>query len=183
MKKGTNGTGTFLFENKKGKIIPIDDINLDIMKRMLMDASVSDSTLSARLDVSDANIKLRRKTVEKGFLTKQYLIDVSALGWHVGDIQIDVGKGKSEELAERIFTMFPNMLEISLRIDSEASVFARIFYRDLEELATIIEQIKRLPVVKDVAFSEIIKIVRSRSIGTMKDIFAPLEGLKGETAA
>jgi hypothetical protein len=35
-----------------------------------------------------------------------------------------------------------------------------------------------------VSFSEIIKIVRSRSVGSMEDIFTPLEeGIRGETAA
>ncbi len=151
---------------------------------MLNDATVSDSALSTKLNVSDADIRHRRKTIEGGFLAKSYLIDVSALGWRVGDIQIDVGKGKSEELAEQIFAMFPNMLEVSLRIDSDATVSARTLYRDLQELADIIEQIKHLPFVKDVAFSEIIMIVRSRSIGTMEDIFAPLEeGMENKTPA
>ena len=173
-----------LFENKEGKIIPIDDINLDIMKHMLKDSAVSDSALSSKLNISDAKIRDRRKAVEDGFLKKSYLIDVSALGWRVGDIQIDVGKGKSEVLAEQIFSMFPNMLEISLRINSDATVYARIFYRDLLELGDIIERIKRLKFVKDVSFSEIIKIVRSRSVGSMEDIFTPLEeGIRGETAA
>jgi hypothetical protein len=98
-------------------------------------------------------------------------LDVSKLGWRIGDIQVDVGKGRSETLAEQIFVMYPNILEISLRVDSTATVSARIFYTDNSELATIIDRIKRLPYVKDVAFSEIIKIVRTRSIGTMEDIF------------
>lgn len=175
MKKKNDSAKNFLFKNENGKIVPLDDINLDIIKRMLKDPTVTDSALSTRLDLSDDNISKRRTIVEDGFLKKHYLIDVSALGWHVGDIYIDVGKGKSEELAERVFSMFPNILEITLRIDSDATVFARIFYRDTNELAGIIEKIKHLPFVKDVAFSEIIKIVRSRSIGTMQDIFTPLE--------
>ena len=84
---------------------------------------------------------------------------------------MDVGKGKSEELAEQIFAMYPNILEISLRVNSTATVSARVFYRDNNELFIIIDKIKRLPFVRDVAFSEIVKMVRSRSIGTMKDIF------------
>lgn len=151
---------------------------------MLKDATVSDSALSTKLNLSDTTIRHRRKMVEESFLTNSYLIDVSALGWRVGDIHIDVGKGKSEETAERIFTMFPNIFEVSLRIDSDATGFARIFYRDLQEMARIKDQIEHLPFVRDVAFSEIIKIVRSRSIGTMKDIFIPLEqGIRSDSVA
>jgi len=142
------------------------------MKSILNDATVSDSALSTRFKMSDASLKRRRKMVEDAFLTRSYLIDVSAFGWRIGDIQVDVGKGKSEELAELIFRMFPNILDVSLRINSTASVSARIFYRDIRELDNALEQIKCLPFVKDVAFSEIIKMVRARSIGTMKDVFA-----------
>ena len=184
MKTNEPQVKSVLFENENGRIIPLDNIDLDIVKRMLKDAEVSDSTLSTKLNLSDTTIKDRRKTVEESFLTKNYLIDVSALGWRVGDLYIDVGKGKSKEIAERIFSMFPNMLEVSLRIDSTATVFARIFYRDLNELAAIKGQIEKLPFVKDVSFSEIITIVRARSIGTMKELFIPLEkDVRAETAA
>lgn len=172
MKSKKSDVSAFLYKNEKGKIVPLDDVNLNIMKSMLNDATVSDSALSTKLNLSDANIKRRRKIVEDEFLTRNYLIDVSAFGWRIGDIQVDVGKGKSEEMAELIFRMFPNILDISLRINSTASVSARIFYRDIHELASAVEQIKSLPFVKDVAFSEIIKMVRARSIGTMKDVFA-----------
>ena len=172
MKSKKSEASVFLYKNKKGKIVPLDDVNLDIMKNMLNDATVSDSALSTKLNLSDAKIKRRRKIVEDKFLTRNYLIDVSAFGWRIGDIQVDVGKGKSEELAELIFSMFPNILDISLRINSTASVSARIFYRDIHELDGALEQIKCLPFVKDVAFSEIIKMVRARSIGTMKDVIA-----------
>lgn len=172
MKKKKSDFNAFLYENEKGKIIPLDDIAIDIMKSMLDDATVLDSALSTKLNLSDANIQHRRKTLEDQFLTRKYLLDVSKLGWRIGDIQVDVGEGKSEELAEQIFRMFANILDVSLRVNSTASVSARIFYRDNEELASIIDKIKRLPFVKDVAFSEIIKMVRARSIGTMKDVFA-----------
>jgi DNA-binding Lrp family transcriptional regulator len=160
------------YKNDNGKIIPLDDINIDIIKRMLNDAAVSDSTLSAKLDISDSKIKRRRRLIEEHFLTRNYLLDISQLGWRIGDIQIDVRKGKSEQLANQIFLMFPNILEITLRVNSTATVSARIFYKDNTELASVIDKIKHLSFVSDVAFSEIIKIVRARSIGTMKDIFA-----------
>jgi hypothetical protein len=162
---------TFLYRNEKGKIIPLDDVNLDILKSMLTDATVSDSALSTKLNLGGADIKRRRRLVEANFASRNYLLDVSKLGWRMGDIQVDVGKGKSEELAEQIFAMYPNILEITLRVNSTATVSARVFYRDNNELFVIIDKIKRLPFVRDVAFSEIIKMVRSRSIGTMNDIF------------
>lgn len=171
MEKRKTDLHTFLYRNERGKIIPLDDVNLDILKSMLTDATVSDSALSTKLNLGGADIKRRRKLVETNFASRNYLLDVSKLGWRIGDIQVDVGKGKSEELAEQIFAMYPNILEITLRVNSTASVSARVFYRDNNELFVIIDKIKRLPFVRDVAFSEIIKMVRSRSIGTMNDIF------------
>ena len=160
-----------MYENAKGRILPLDDIDLDILKSMLNDATVSDTSLSTKLHLTEASTKRRRKIVEDHFLTRNYLLDVSALGWRIGDIQVDVGRGKSEQVAQKIFMMFPNILEVSLRVNSTATVSARIFYRDNQELAMVIDKIKRLPFVNDVAFSEIIKLVRTRSIATMKDVF------------
>ncbi|HEV8404924.1 MAG TPA: Lrp/AsnC family transcriptional regulator [Nitrososphaera sp.] len=171
MERKQSDRHALLYKNEKGKIIPLDDVNLDILKNMLNDATVSDSALATKLNLAGANIKRRRRLVEANFASRNYLLDVSKLGWRIGDIQVDVGKGKSEELAEQIFAMYPNILEISLRVNSTATVSARVFYKDNNELFIIIDKIKRLPFVRDVAFSEIVKIVRSRSIGTMKDIF------------
>lgn len=171
MDKNKTEQHTFLYRNEKGKIIPLDDVNLDILKSMLTDATVSDSALSTKLNLGGSDIRRRRRLVEANFASRNYLLDVSKLGWRIGDIQVDVGKGKSEELAEQIFAMYPNILEITLRVNSTATVSARVFYRDNNELFVIIDKIKRLPFVRDVAFSEIIKMVRSRGIGTMNDIF------------
>jgi DNA-binding Lrp family transcriptional regulator len=170
----------FLYENAKGRILPLDDIDLDILKSMLSDATISDAALSTELHLTDANTKRRRKIVEDHFLTRNYLLDVSALGWRIGDIQVDVGKGKSEQVAQKIFLMFSNVLEVSLRVNSTATVSARIFYRDNQELAMVIDKIKRLPFVNDVAFSEVIKLVRTRSIAAMKDVFVNRRGISGK---
>ena len=161
----------FYDRNPKIKLIPLDEIDVAIMKNLLEDASVANSTLSIKFSKTEANIKRRRLRIEDSFLSKNYLLDVSKLGWRIGDIQVDVGGGRSEELAEQIFGMYPNILEISLRVNSAATVSARIFYKDNSELASIIDKIKRLSFVRDVAFSEVIKIVRSRSIGTMREVF------------
>jgi DNA-binding Lrp family transcriptional regulator len=164
----------FFYENEKRKIIPLDDIDVDIIKKMLDDADLLNSAISNNMGITEIDAADRRKIIENKFLTKNYLLDISALGWHIGDINIDVGKGKSERMAKQIFTMFPNILEISLRIDSVTTVTARVFYKDNQELASIMDRIKELPNIRTVEFSEIIKIVRTRSIGTMREVFTDI---------
>lgn len=61
MKGKKSDASEFLYKNEKGKIIPLDEVNIEIMKRMLNDATVSDSALSTKLNLSDANIQRRRK--------------------------------------------------------------------------------------------------------------------------
>ena len=40
LKRKTSDVGAFLYENEKGKIVPLDDVNVDIMRHMLNDPTV-----------------------------------------------------------------------------------------------------------------------------------------------
>ena len=102
--------------------------------------------------------------------TKSY-DDAFSLGWRIGDININVEKGNSEKVANKIFSANLNVQEVTLRIDSTANVTARIYYKSSEELNDIMERTRAMPYVKSVHFSEIIKVICARDIDETDEAF------------
>ena len=161
-----------MYKDRKGRLIPLDSNDVMILKKILEDGGLSDALLSEKLGIGHLEVTKKRKKMKGGsVLTKSYWFDVAPLGWRVGDININVEKGNSEKVAKKVFKVNANIEEITLRIDSTSNVTARIYYKDSEELNSIMESIRAMPFVKGAHFSEIIKVISMRSVGEMSGVF------------
>jgi DNA-binding Lrp family transcriptional regulator len=161
-----------LYRGREGKLVSLDATDTKILKAILEDGGASDDFLSKELGIGMPEIKQRRKKLERNaVVNRSYKLDVFAFGWRAGDININVEKGNSEKVAKKVFRVNANIEEITLRIDSTSNVTARIYYRDSEELNSIMESIRAMSFVKGAHFSEIIKVIRMRSVGKMSGVF------------
>src|SRR5262245_32525354 len=146
MSHGYRNRSNLLYRDKHGALVQLDSVDVRILKELLDDATVSNSSLSARLKIPPLDIRGRRKHLEKkSILKSSYAIDVSAFGWRVGDIYIDVEKGMSEQIASQIFDIHHHIEEVTIRINSTANVTARVYYQSSKELHQIQERIKEMP--------------------------------------
>ncbi len=161
-----------MYRGREGKLVSLDATDTKILKAILEDGDASDDFLSKELGIGMSEIKQRRKKLERNaVVNRSYKLDVFAFGWRAGDININVEKGNSEKVAKRVFKANANIKEITLRIDSTSNVAARVYYRDSEELNSIMESIRGMTFVKNAHFSEIIKVVGKRSVGKMSGLF------------
>jgi hypothetical protein len=87
---------------------------------------------------------------------------------------LSVEKGRSEELAKKLLDGNGNnniIMNTSLRIgDPQINVSAQVLYKGSEELLEIIESVKATSYVKNVEWSEAVKVVGNNNIDARKII-------------
>lgn len=85
---------------------------------------------------------------------------------------MSVEKGRSEELAKKLLDGNGNnniIMNTSLRIgDPQINVSAQVLYKGSEELLEIIESVKATSYVKNVEWSEAVKVVGNNNIDARK---------------
>jgi len=85
---------------------------------------------------------------------------------------LSVEKGRSEELAKKLLDGNGNnniIMNTSLRIgDPQINVSAQVLYKGSEELLEIIESVKATSYVKNVEWSEAVKVVGNNNIDARK---------------
>jgi hypothetical protein len=85
----------------------------------------------------------RRRAKLEAILKKTYTFDYESFGARVGDLIINVDKGKSDDVAQSILDKYKNnVIYCHTRIDLTHSVLAHVIYRDTAELYYLIEDIK-----------------------------------------
>lgn len=88
---------------------------------------------------------------------------------------MSVEKGRSEELAKKLLDENGNnniIMNTSLRIgDPQINVSAQVLYKGSEELLEIIESAKATSYVKNVEWSEAVKVVGNNNIGMLERLF------------
>lgn len=116
-------------DNKKyneGSIL-LDELNLKIIKDMMNDADVKNTSLAKRYKSPLSTIQRRRTRLERTILKKRYNMDIRNLGWRQADLLISVRNGNSEEMARKIMSIYrSNLIAVSLRIgDPEINLIAQ----------------------------------------------------------
>jgi DNA-binding Lrp family transcriptional regulator len=148
----------------KGLLTLVDDVNLKIIEELVKYPSIRSSSLAAKLQISLSSLQRRRDRLEKSVLIKTYHIDLKASGGKMGDIVINVDKGRSREVATNILKKYKsNVMNVSTRINSEHNVAAQIIYNDTAELHNLLENIKSIPYVTSLQWSEIVEMIGDNS--------------------
>jgi DNA-binding Lrp family transcriptional regulator len=148
-----------------------------------MNPDVTSFDISKKLKMPLSTVQRRRTALERSSLIrKSYELDAKQFGWRIADILIAVEKGDCVEIANRLLTedigirlssdiskkinrindgsYGPRVIETSLRIgDPVVNVMARIIYRTSDELFHIIQEIKKMPNIVRVEWSEVVKVI------------------------
>jgi len=127
-----------------------------------------------------STVQRRKASLERSsYIRKYYELDAKSFGWRTADLLISVEKGDSIEVANRLLSEnFGNELaagiskktkdnmhgvrvtETSLRMgDPLVNVMARTIFRNSEELFHIMQEIKKMPNIVRVEWSEIVKVM------------------------
>jgi DNA-binding Lrp family transcriptional regulator len=138
----------------------LDNINIKIVSELVRQPDISSLSLAKKLDIPLSTLQRRRARIEKAILRKKYTFNYKAFGGRVGDLIVNVDKGKSKEVAQSLLKNYKNnVVSCDTRINSMHNVSARIIYKNTEELFHLIETIKTTDYVTGVQWSETVEIV------------------------
>ena len=159
-------------DSKKGLLGLVDNTNLRIIEQLVKNPSTSSASLATKLGIPLSSLQRRRTKLEKSVLTKSYDINLKAAGGKMGDAVINVDKGRSREVATNILKKFKsNVMNVSTRINSEHNVAAQIIYNDTAELHNLLENIKSIPYVTSLLWSEMVERIGDNSPSVITSFF------------
>ena len=96
----------------------LDSTNVRIISELLKNPTIISLSLAKKLDIPPSTLQRRRAKVEKAILKKTYTFDYKSFGARVGDLIVNVDKGRSEEVAQSILR--------SIRIMSHTAILELI---------------------------------------------------------
>ena len=167
-----SNNGTFNYSSKQASKL-LDNTNLKIMSELLKNPSISSLTLADRLDIPLSTLQRRRIRIEKAILKKTYTLNYKAFGARVGDLIVNVDKGKSDEVAQNILRKYKNnVVYCHTRIDLVHSVLAHVIYKNTEDLYYLIENIKAMEYVNGLSWSEMVNVIGDNNSEVMSAFFA-----------
>jgi DNA-binding Lrp family transcriptional regulator len=128
---------------------------------------VSSHALAAKLGIPRTTVQRRRNYLEKYFLEFAYSLKLKDLGYRRVDLLIYTGGGSTVEVAEKLLDR-DEVVSVGRSIGEHTiDLRAEVIVKDNSQLLDLLEEVKGMPSVRDVVWSEIVKIVgRKRSIPT-----------------
>jgi hypothetical protein len=126
---------------------------------------ISSHVLATKLGLPRTTIQRRRNFLEKHYLEFSYSLKLNELGYRRVDLLIYTGGGDTIRIAEKLLER-DEVVYVGRSIGEHTiDLRAEVIIKDNSQLLDLLEEVKAMPSVRDVVWSEIVKIVgRKRSV-------------------
>ena len=141
-------------------------IDKKILKILLTPSDrISSHALAAKLGLPRTTVQRRRNYLEKHFLEFAYSLRLNELGYRRIDLLIYTGGGETISIANKLLER-DEVVYVGRSIGEHTiDLRAEVIVKDNSQLLDLLEEVKAMPSVKDVIWSEIVKIVgQKRSV-------------------
>ena len=139
----------------------ISELDRKLLKILLMPNgdSKSSKSLSAKLGIPITTVRRRRKRLEDKFLKINYVLDIEKFGWKRIDFFISIRNGMVDAVAKKLLDI-DDVTYVGKSI-GEHTIDLRIetIVKDNASILDHLETIKAMDGVKDVVWSEIVRVV------------------------
>ncbi len=144
----------------------LSQIDKKILK-ILLDptARISSHALATKLGLPRTTVQRRRNYLEKHFLEFAYSLKLTDLGYRRVDMLIYTSGGGTMAIAKKLLQR-DEVVYVGQSIGEHTiDLRAEVIIKDNSQLLDLLEEVKALPSVRDVVWSEIVKIVgKKRSV-------------------
>lgn len=148
------------------KLRKLSEIDKKMLKILLTpSARISSHMLATKLGIPRTTIQRRRNYLEKHFLEFTYSLKLSELGYRRVDLLIYTGGGDTIKIGNKLLER-EEVVYVGRSIGEHTiDLRAEVIIKDNSQLLDLLEEVKAMPSVKDVIWSEIVKIVgKKRSV-------------------
>jgi DNA-binding Lrp family transcriptional regulator len=144
----------------------LSQIDKKILK-ILLDptARISSHELATKLGLPRTTVQRRRNYLERHFLEFAYSLKLTELGYRRVDMLIYTSGGSTIEIAKKLLQR-DEVVYVGQSIGEHTiDLRAEVIIKDNSQLLDLLEEVKAIPSVRDVIWSEIVKIVgKKRSV-------------------
>ena len=158
MAEGTPATAT-----SPSRLSRIDKTLLKVL--LQPNGRVSSHELAAKLGIPRTTVQRRRNYLEKHFLEFTYALKLKDLGFRRVDLLIYTSGGNTRNIAEKLLDR-EEVVYVGKSIGEHTiDLRVEVIIKDNAQLLDLMEEIKGMPSVRDVIWSEIVQIVgRKKSV-------------------
>jgi DNA-binding Lrp family transcriptional regulator len=146
--------------NSQNRLARLSDIDKKILKVLLEpNGKISSVQLEKKLGLPRTTIQRRRRHLEKVFLQFQYVLKLEHLAFRRVDLLIYTGGGATKEIAKKLLAR-DEVVYVGRSIGEHAiDLRAEVIIEKNKELLDLLEEVKAMPSVRDVIWSEIVEIM------------------------
>lgn len=125
----------------------------------------SSEELAAKVGIPRTTVQRRRNYLEEHFLEFAYSLKLKDLGYRRVDLLIYTGGGSTNAIAQKLLDR-EEVVYVGKSIGEHTiDLRAEVIIKDNSQLLDLMEEVKAIPSVRDVVWSEIVQIVgRKRSV-------------------
>jgi len=138
----------------------LSEVDRQILKVLLIpEGKVSSHVLAARLGLPRTTIQRRRKYLEKHYLQSSYTLNLKHLGYRRVVLLIYTGGGDTIKIANKLLER-DEVVYVGRSIGEHTiDLRAEVIIKDNSQLLDLLEEVKAMPSVKDVIWSEIVQVL------------------------
>jgi DNA-binding Lrp family transcriptional regulator len=130
-----------------------------------LNGRVSSNELAAKLGIPRTTVQRRRHFVEENFLELMYALKLKDLGYSRVDLLIYTGGGNTIKLAETLLGRDEVVYVATSIGEHTINLRAEVIIKDTSQLLDLLEDVKAMASVKDVVWTEIVRVVgRKKSV-------------------
>lgn len=144
----------------------LTDMDKRILKVLLEpDGRLSSVDLEKMTGLPRTTVQRRRRRLEKRFLDFQYVLKLEHLRFRRVDLLIYTGGGATKEIAKKLLSR-NEVVYVGRSIGEHTiDLRAEVIIEKNSELLDLLEEVKAMPSVRDVIWSEIVEVIgKKRSI-------------------
>ncbi len=129
------------------------------------EGEVSSRTLGVKLGIPRSTIQRRRRYLQRTYLEHAYSLNLANLGFRRVDLLIYTGGGATQAIAQELLRRDEVVYVGSSIGEHTIDLRAEVVIKDNSELLELLESVKAIDDVKDVIWSEIVRVIgKKRSV-------------------
>jgi DNA-binding Lrp family transcriptional regulator len=156
--------GNTTSDAKKYRYVRLTEIDRKILKVLLMpDGRVSSVKLEKEIGIPRSTIQRRRRYLERAVLQFQYTLKLEQLRFRRVDLLIYTGGGATREIAKELLKR-DEVVYVGRSIGEHTiDLRAEVIIESNSELLNLLEDVKAMPSVRDVIWSEIVEVMGAKT--------------------